>query len=96
MRQLYILEYESAHWCGGASHCVAWAENKQEAESEADSWMEESMLELFSDMHDDEPDLDDESAYTLNFVTPLAGSDFEKYYKDLQQRASFYPCVNTE
>ena len=94
MRELYIIEYESAHWCGGASHCVAWASNESEAEEAADQHMDESMRELFADMHEDAPELDEEPSYTLNFVKPLIGSDFEEYYADLKQRASFYPCVN--
>ena len=92
-KQLYIIEYESARWCGGASHCVVWAISEDEAALDADAFMEESMLELFSDEDSDEEETGD-VAHVVNWVKLMQGSGFEEYYADEQQRRHFYPCVN--
>lgn len=99
MKQLYIIEYESAHWCGGVSHCVAWAESEEEAQDAAEEHMETEMRELFSDQIEEEieengEEFDSEPMSTVNWVKPLVGSDHEEYYADENQRNNFYPCVN--
>ena len=96
-KQLYIIEYESSQWCGGASHCVAWATSEDDAENEASMWMEESMRELFDSEYSTEAEHEgfEECAYTVNFVKLMEGSGFEEYYADLKQRENFYPCVNS-
>ena len=100
-KQLYIIEYESAHWCGGQSHCVVWAENSDEAEVLAGLHMEESMRELFSDEYHDEFDddyeqysvYDDESAYVVTWCEPLTPAhDHWEYYQDPTQ-SEFYPEI---
>ena len=94
MKQLYIIEYENAHWCGGQLNCVVWADDATEAEMLASDWMEECQRELFSDSYADEKeDYDDGSAVTVNHIQLLAGSKFEKHYNDPTQ-SEFYPCVN--
>lgn len=95
-KQLYIIEYESAHWCGGASHCVVWATSEDEARDIADPFMDEMMRELFSSEHEDEPEVDEDPAHSVNSVELLEGSEYEEYYADEQQRRNFYPCVNTK
>ncbi len=96
-KQLYVIEYESAHWCGGQSHCVAWANSDHEAEDEAASFMESHMRELFSDGHEDEDfDGDGDPAYSVIRVELLAGSEDEEFYNMPDQRSNFYPCVNSE
>ncbi len=92
-KQLYVIEYESSQWCGGQSYCVAWAVSEDDAENEASIWMEESMRELFSSEYDEEDN--DDCAYTVNSVELMAGSDNEQYYNMPDQRAAFYPCVNS-
>ena len=96
MKQLYIIEYDNAHWCGGTLHCVAWANNENDAETAADLHMDECQRELFSDEYAQEPELEEEPSYIVNSVELLKGSKVEPYYKDPVQRANFYPCVNPE
>lgn len=96
MKQLYIIEFENTHWCGGVLHCVAWANSEQEAEDAAESHMNNEQWELFSDHYEDEPEYDDGCYYTVNSVELLEGSEYEKYYADPDQRKAFYPCVNEE
>lgn len=98
MKQLFIIDYESAHWCGGQSHCVAWATNDGDATEAASEFMEEHMRELFSDeLADDRVeggDADEDVQYAVMNVQPLLGSGYEEYYADEVQRVNFYPCVN--
>ena len=89
MKQLYLIEFESAHWCGGRSNCVVLAENEQAAEKAADVHMSETMLELFDS--DDE----DASEYVVNSVEVFTHDHEDwKYFIDNTQREHFYPCVN--
>ncbi len=92
MKQLYVIDYENAHWCGGQLHCVVWAESEYEAEELASYFMFETQYELFSSEYEEEAS--DECVYTVNSVELLEGSEHEVYYNDPIQRKNFYPCVN--
>lgn len=92
-KELYIIEYESMHWCGGGSHCLVWAESGDEAIELASDHMEESMRELFSD-EIEEDDLDAEMQATVNSVELVIGSTYEKYVRDPSQQTNFYPLIN--
>ena len=96
MKQLYIISYESAHWCGGQSNCVVWANNEDEAQELAVFHMDEMMQELFSSEYEEDPELQDDIIHVVNEVQLLVDSEFEEYYADPVQRANFYPCVNPE
>ena len=93
---LYIIEFESAYWCGGVSHCVAEASNEIDAEGAAECHMRDTIRDLFyDDDYEDEVGPDgDPSDYTVNWVEILNESnEYWKYYQDPSQ-ASFYPKVN--
>ncbi len=97
MKQLYIIEYDSMHWCGGNLHCVAWADSEDDAQDKAHIHMEEAQRELFADeFADEDEDFDNECAYSVVSTELLEGSEFEEYYADPVQRLNFYPCVNPE
>jgi hypothetical protein len=93
MKQLFIIEYENAHWCGGQLNCLAWAHSPEGAIDAASEFMEETQRELFSDHYDEEGRYDGEPTVTVIGVMLMAGSEFEKYYNDASQ-AEFYPVVN--
>lgn len=100
-KQLFIIEYESAHWCGGQSHCVVWAVNADDAKLEAGLHMDEHMYELFQDEYDDERDedgngeYDDEQCYTVNWCELLTVEHSHwPYYEDPSQ-SEFYPEIGT-
>jgi hypothetical protein len=101
-KQLYIIQYNSAHWCGGESHCVVWAYNADEAVLEASDFMEDNMRELFSSEYDDEFDeeneagaYDDEQAYTVDWCELLTPEhEHWEYYVNLTQ-ADFYPEIGS-
>jgi hypothetical protein len=96
MQELYIIEYDNAHWCGGTLHCVVWAEDETEAEDLASGFMEESQRELYSDHYDVSDEYDNESAFSVTSVQLLQGSEYEEFYADPVQRANFYPLVNQQ
>lgn len=99
-KQLYIIDYECAHWCGGSSNVVVWAEDEDHAQLLAEDHMEEAMRELFSDEYneswdeeDESGDYDNECAYTVNSVETLGpGHDNWEFYLDPGQ-SSFYPVI---
>lgn len=100
--RLYIIQYDSAHWCGGESHCVVWAENADEALLEASVFMEDNMRELFSaeydDYYNDDTEAgayDDESAYVVNWCEPLTPEhEHWEYFQDPSQ-SQFYPMLGS-
>jgi hypothetical protein len=102
-KQLYIIDYENAHWCGGQSNVVVWAESKDDAVCKASNFMEENMRDLFMDhymeegnSHDDESSYDDESAVSINSVEDFGpGHDEWKFFMDPSQ-SSFYPVIGSE
>ena len=95
MTDLYVIEYENAHWCGGSLHCVVWADSEDEAAAFAVDHMETEQRELFSDEYEEEPN-DEECAYSISSVELLSESDCAEFYRMADQRDAFYPCVNPE
>ena len=100
-KQLYIIEYDSAHWCGGESHCVTWAESPDQAVLQAERHMDETMRELFADEYADcydentcEGYYDEEAAFAVISVEVLdERNPHWDYYQDPEQRVAFYPEV---
>ena len=98
MLELYVIEFENAHWCGAPEYCVVWAESEEDALIRASDYMEEVQRDLYSgeyaDAVEEGEDYDDESAVGLTKVTLLAESSHAEFYAQPEQRAHFYPCVN--
>lgn len=99
--QLFIIKYESAHWCGGASYCVVLAFNELHAEELAEEFMDENMRELFVDEYtydlDDGGNLDEDQAHTVNSIEEFGPEhDQWKWFLDKDQRDNFYPCIGFE
>lgn len=97
-KQLYLIDYENAHWCGGQLHVVVWAESEDDAVCLAEVHMDQEQRELFSDEFqdaiDEDDDLDNEQSYTVNQVTVLdENNEFWQFYLDEGQRAAFYPTI---
>jgi len=91
--QIYILTYSSAHYAGAPSHCLVMATDKDDATNKADGWMQEQEIEQNYDNMREDGISDDESAYVVDEVQLLAGSEYEEYEKDEGQRC-YYPKVN--
>jgi len=97
MKKLYLIDYECAHWCGGQSNVVVWAESADHASEVAEVHMEEEMRELFSGEYDSEEEdgglYDDESAVSVNSVEEFGPSHDEwGFYQDPTQ-SQFYPVI---
>lgn len=98
MKSLFIIDYESAHWCGGQSNVLVWAVDKDDAVIEASDYMEEEMRSLFSDEYneseeEDNGNYDDESAVSINSVEEFNSvHEHWKYYQNPSQ-SEFYPTI---
>ena len=95
-KQLYLIEYDCAHWAGASDYVVVWAYSPSHAEVLAESHMEEHMRELYADEYNDdeeEGNFDDECAYMVQSVEEF-GPEHEawKWYQDPGQ-AEFYPVI---
>ena len=95
MKKLFLIYYESAHWCGAGNHVVVWAYDEDDAREAADLHMEEHMRDLYSDEYNEEDgdNYDDESAVSVITCEEL-GPEHEdwKFFQDSSQ-SSFYPVI---
>jgi hypothetical protein len=99
-KQLYIIDYENAHWCGGGLHVCVWAEDARSAHEEASIHMDEEQRELFSseieEAVEEDERFDDGYMYAINSIEVLNEQhEFWAYYQDEQQRAAFYPTIGS-
>ncbi len=99
MKQLYLIEYENSHWCGGNLNVVVWAENEDDASYVAGDHMDECQRELFDDHYESEIDDEDEREEAQGCPTSVISVEaFDrhheqwKYFIDPSQH-SFYPVV---
>lgn len=102
-KNLFLITYEGAHWCGASdTHVVVHAESADEALYKAENHMEETIRELFSseyederqELSDDDEGCADECAYTVNSVEAFGPEhDHWKWFCDETQRTNFYPEV---
>ena len=94
----WLINFDSAHWCGGDSKCVVEAETEDEAENLAEDFMQEEMWNLFSDEYKDSEDEDyqdysNEQCYNVIGVEPFDETHEEwVFYKDPEQ-SQFYPEI---
>lgn len=98
MKKLYLINYESAQWCGGDSHCVARAYNCEYAVDVASEHMDTEMLELFSDEIEEEYGEDglDEQAYIVISVEEFGPEHKHwKWFND-ETQSQFYPVIGNE
>lgn len=96
-RELYVIEFESANFCGASSTCMVWATSTDDAVAEFEEcgWGEEFYREEDVDQFEDENVDDDPGVIWSSTVgaTRLIGSRFEEWAKDPSQK-SFYQIVN--
>jgi hypothetical protein len=97
-KQLYIIEYENAHWCGGQLNVLVWAENADDAGILASDHMEETQRELFSDEMDDVPDdekeeYENDSFVSINSVKPFGPAHDEWQFYQMPDQSEFYPVI---
>ncbi len=99
MDKLYLITYESAHWCGASdTKVVVYAESEEDALTKAEDHMEESMWEMFADEYSDDGEefgeFTDESKVSVTHVEEFTPQHEEwKYYID-EIQSQFYPLIN--
>lgn len=93
MKQQYLIEYDCAHWCGGTSNVVVWAESPDEALYLAEDHMETEMRELFSEEYEDEPT--DECTYSIISVEEFNESHWQWLYFTDPEQSQFYPIIGS-
>ena len=95
-KQLFLITYESAHWCGASdTKVVVYAESSGDALIKASDHMEEEMWELFADeyMDDGLEDRPEDSLVSVSNVEEFDQNHEEwKYFKDPSQ-SQFYPVI---
>ena len=102
---MYLITYESAHWCGAAdTYVVVHADSAEAAQDAAYDHMEQEMRELFvneyacsgQELSDDDEGFDDyESAVVVVSVEEFGPSHEQwKWFCDPTQRVNFYPQID--
>lgn len=100
IKKQYIIDYENAHWCGGQSHVVVWAESADDAVIIASDHMEDEMRELFhteyaeqAEEYEEECPYEDESAVAINSVELLNSENEHWEFYNKPSQSQFYPVV---
>jgi hypothetical protein len=102
-KELYVVYFESANYCGYGEHCLVWATDSEDAKEAATDYAEDHYYQQDEDQYKEEHEHDDEdfegpwASFTKD-PYPLAseeGEDICKWLLDPTQ-VSFYPIVNTK
>ena len=105
-KELWVVYFESANYCGYGEYCLVWAADEDDAQDAAGEWAEDSYREQDEQQFKEEngDDEDDESCTdgvmwaTIMKCYPLAsdeGEDIRGYLQDETQK-QFYQIVNTK
>lgn len=100
-KELWVVYFESANYCGYGEHCLVWAWEEDEARDAASVWADEFYYEQDSAQWEEEnPDESDEDVVwaSITEAYPLASEEAEDirgYLLDDTQK-QFYPIVNTK
>lgn len=95
-KALWVVEFQSANYCGAEQYCLVWATSENNAHDEASSWVEEVFYEQDSEQYLEENGEDPEAYAYITNVYPLVSEeaeDIRRYLKDETQK-QFYPIVN--
>jgi len=105
-KELWIVYFESANYCGYGQHCLVWATDEDDARDQATSYAYNYYFEEDGDQvkedagweEDSGEDFDDTGMEYANIVRvyPLASDqaeDIRGYLLDETQK-SFYPIIN--
>ncbi len=95
-KELYVVEFESANYCGAPEHCVAWASNEDEAKEAASEYADSFYYEQDCDQWHEENGEDEDPDMWANIMSaePMSESRHLEFYNMPDQRAAFYECVN--
>lgn len=98
MRELYVIEFESANYAGASETCMVWADSVEDAQQEFENscWGEDFFREQDQDQYIEENG-DDEGVVWSSFIEaiPLKGSVHEEFATNPTQQ-QFYQIVNEQ
>ena len=95
-KELHVVYFESANYCGAGEHCLVWATSEDDAlENDsvmafAEDFYRDQDEEQFMEEHEDE-ELDEVVWASIMSATKLEGSKFEEY---VAKQPDLYPEVN--
>lgn len=96
-KELYVVYFESANYCGYGEHCLVWAVNEDDARDAASDYADNFYYEQDCAQYEEENDGDSDgvSWASIMEVYPLASDkaeDIRGYLLTAQKQ--FYPIVN--
>jgi hypothetical protein len=93
-KELYVVEFESANYCGAPEYCRVWADSEDEAMFQAEMYAEDFYCEQDEDQYMDEnKEYPDCWAHMCSAVLQ-EGSEYEEFIADPVQANTYYPIVN--
>lgn len=92
VKELYVVYFESANYCGYGEHVLVWATDVEDARDAAEGYASDFYCDQDQDQyieeHGDE-DLDGVAWASIRSVELLAGSEYEEF-------ANSYEVINTK
>lgn len=96
-KQLYIIDYENAHWCGGQLNVCVWADSPTEASLIAEDHMIDAQRELFYDEYAEcEEGEDEDCPYTINDIEVMDKNHECWEFFNRPDQSEFYPVIGTQ
>lgn len=96
-KRLYVVEFDSANYCGAPEHCLAWAHDEEDAMDEAAEFASEYYREQDQSQWEEENESEDPDGVTwasMRSAELLEGSEFANYVEDERQQQAYYQIVN--
>ena len=96
-KRLYVVEFDSANYCGAPEHCLAWAHDEEDAMDEAADFASEHYREQDQSQWEEEnegEDPDEVMWASMRSAELLEGSEYAEYVEDEVQQRNFYQIVN--
>ena len=83
-KDLYVVKFESANYCGAPETCMAWATDEDDAMDVAHDYAENFFYEQDQEQYLDENYGDDEGVLYANVISAglLKGSEYEQWARD--------------
>ena len=96
--RMYVVEFESANYCGASENCLVWAFSEEDALDEATPWAEEFYREQdqsqWEDEHGDNEDSDEVVWASMRSAELLEDYEYADIVEDPIQQSNFYQLVN--
>lgn len=100
MKELYVVYFQSANYCGYGEYCLVWATDPTDAQKEATAYAEDFYYEQDAAQYEEENEEENDGCWA-SFTKepyPLASEEAEdiRGYLEDETQKQFYPIVNTK